>query len=106
MRTLNISITETEYKQLGLKGDSLSFSEFIALLRSELSKPAYVEDVAVAENYGHSKLLLDESAPESKVASRKRLSFSDFSFSKSRKVLEDYRGSLSDAVIEERRSAL
>ena len=35
-----------------------------------------------------------------------RLLFSDFSFSKSRKALEDYKGSFSDAVIEERRAEL
>ncbi|MGN6195422.1 MAG: hypothetical protein ACTHOB_10815 [Ginsengibacter sp.] len=34
------------------------------------------------------------------------LSLSDFSFSKSQKNLENYKGSLSDAVIEERRSEL
>lgn len=34
------------------------------------------------------------------------LSLSDFSFSKSQKNLENYKGSLSDAVIEERRTGL
>lgn len=34
-----------------------------------------------------------------------QLSFNDFSFSKSRKILEDYKGSLSDSLIEERRSS-
>lgn len=36
----------------------------------------------------------------------KRLSINDFSFLKSRKLLKDVKGSISDAVIEERRSAL
>ncbi|MDB5002198.1 MAG: hypothetical protein JWQ34_423 [Mucilaginibacter sp.] len=36
----------------------------------------------------------------------KRLTFNDFSFAKSRELLKDVKGSLSDAVIEERRSAL
>ena len=35
-----------------------------------------------------------------------KLSLSDFSFAKSRKVLENYKGSLSDAVTEERRTEL
>jgi len=39
-------------------------------------------------------------------ANKTRLSFSDFSFSKSRKALEDYKGSFSDTVIEERRAEL
>ena len=35
---------------------------------------------------------------------RKRLHFSDFSFAESRRILANVPGSLSDAVIEERRS--
>jgi hypothetical protein len=38
--------------------------------------------------------------------SEKGFSFSDFSFSKSRENLKNYKGSLSDAVIEERRAEL
>ena len=38
--------------------------------------------------------------------SEKGLSLSDFSFSKSQKNLENYKGSLSDAVVEERRTEL
>jgi len=37
---------------------------------------------------------------------KKELSISDFSFSKSQKNLKTYKGSLSDAVIEERRTEL
>jgi len=36
----------------------------------------------------------------------KRLTINDFSFLKSRELLKDVKGSISDAVIEERRSAL
>jgi hypothetical protein len=36
----------------------------------------------------------------------KRLTFDDFSFAKGREILKDLKGSLSDAVIEERRSAI
>ena len=40
------------------------------------------------------------------TSSEKRLSLSDFSFSQSQKDLEDYSGSFSDTLIEERRSEL
>jgi hypothetical protein len=40
------------------------------------------------------------------VPSKKRLTLSDFSFAESQKALEHYKGSFSDAVIEERLSAL
>jgi len=39
-------------------------------------------------------------------SSKKNLSLSDFSFSKSRKALSDYKGSFSEAVIQERRDDL
>ena len=41
-----------------------------------------------------------------KTQSGDGLSLSDFSFSQSQKNLENYKGSLSDAVIEERRTEL
>lgn len=37
------------------------------------------------------------------IPSEKRISLSDFSFSKSQKNLENYKGSFGDTVIEERR---
>ena len=40
------------------------------------------------------------------ILSEKKISLSDFSFSKSQKNLENYKGSFSDAVIEERRLEL
>ena len=40
---------------------------------------------------------------EIEPTSGKGLSLSDFSFSESRKLLKDFKGSFSDAVIEERR---
>lgn len=41
-----------------------------------------------------------------KSTSEKGLSLSDFSFSKSRKALQDYKGSFSDTLVEERRNDL
>ncbi|PWS30015.1 hypothetical protein [Pedobacter paludis] len=43
---------------------------------------------------------------EKNTTQKKELSISDFSFSKSQKNLKTYKGSLSDAVIEERRTEL
>jgi hypothetical protein len=40
------------------------------------------------------------------TSSKRTMSFTDFSFAKSQENLADYKGSLSDAVEEERRSAL
>ena len=41
---------------------------------------------------------------EVEMSSKKPLSLSDFSFSQSQKNLENFKGSLSDTLIEERRS--
>ena len=49
---------------------------------------------------------LDEVEKTTVNAQPKRLKFSDFSFAKSRELLKDMKGNLSDAVIEERRSYL
>ncbi|MFI5139819.1 MAG: hypothetical protein ACHQIM_18500 [Sphingobacteriales bacterium] len=43
---------------------------------------------------------------EDLVSEEKRLTINDFSFLKSRELLKNVKGNLSDAVIEERRSAL
>lgn len=43
---------------------------------------------------------------EVEIPTEKRLILSDFSFAKSQKALEDYKGSFSDEVIKERRSEL
>lgn len=43
---------------------------------------------------------------EEDTVANKPLSFSDFSFAESRKALENYKGSFSDALIEERRSGI
>lgn len=43
---------------------------------------------------------------EVKVPVEEKLDMSKFSFKKARKLLETYKGSLSEAIIEERRSAV
>ena len=75
--------------------------------------------VAVAGTYQNGYVKLDKEYPSDKpvkvivtflediqIPSAKGLSLSDFSFSKSQKNLENYKGSFSDAVIEERRLEL
>lgn len=76
--------------------------------------------VAIAGTYQNGQLKLEEEAPSAKpwkvivtfleepvpVSDKRPLQWSDFSFDESREALKDYKGSLSDAVIEERREAL
>lgn len=75
--------------------------------------------VAVVGTYKDGYVKLDKKYPSQKPLkvivtfleeveseSEKILSLSDFSFAKSRKILENVKGSFSDTVIEERRSDL
>lgn len=67
MRTLNISISDLEYNKFGLKGDQLSFSEFIDIVSNELSKQTLNESVDLAEKYGLSKMTMEEINEEVKA---------------------------------------
>ena len=75
--------------------------------------------IALAGTYQNGQVILDkELVPENpvrvivtflediEIGAERVLSLSDFSFSKSQKALEHYKGSFSDALIEERRSAI
>lgn len=75
--------------------------------------------VAVVGTYQNGYVKLDKDYPSSnpvkvivtflediQTHSEKQLSLSDFSFAKSQKNLENFKGSFSDAVIEERRLEL
>ncbi|WP_071609321.1 hypothetical protein [Niabella ginsenosidivorans] len=58
-RTLNISISDTEYNQFGLKKDKLSFGE---LLKLNLRR-----SVGLAERYNFSKISMEEISDEVKA---------------------------------------
>ena len=75
--------------------------------------------LAVQGTYQNGNLILNEKVPftekvtvivtfleEPKKPTPKKIELAHFSFSKSRKILKDVKGSFSDTLIEERRSAL
>lgn len=68
MRTLNISISNLEYNRFGIKGDKLSFSEFVDIVSRELSKQTLYECTQLAERYGLSKMTIEEISEEVKAA--------------------------------------
>jgi hypothetical protein len=67
MRTLNISISDIEYDKFGLKGDKFSFSELVEVISNELAKQTLNECVELAEQYGLSKMTMDEISEEVKA---------------------------------------
>ena len=66
MKTLNITISDLEYNQLGIRSDKLSFSEFVDIVNKEVTKQALTKCVQLAERYNLSKLSMDEITEEVK----------------------------------------
>jgi hypothetical protein len=67
MRTLNVSISENEYRRLGLKDESLTFSELFNLVSAELMRQNLERSVELAEKYGLSDMTMDEITEEVKA---------------------------------------
>ncbi|WP_257669109.1 antitoxin VapB family protein [Parapedobacter tibetensis] len=67
MKTLNISISDYEYDKLGLKGNMLSFSDFVDLLSRQISRQQLRASVQLAEKYGLSKMTMDDINKEVKT---------------------------------------
>ena len=67
MKTLNVSISELEFKKFGLKKDKISFTEFIDIVSKELSRQTLNNCVELAEKYSLSKLSMDDINKEVKA---------------------------------------
>lgn len=68
MKTLNVSISDIEFKKFGFKSDNLSFSDFLDIVSKELSKQRLKESLKLAEKFGFSELTMDEITKEVKAA--------------------------------------
>lgn len=67
MRTLNISISDIEFKKFGISKDSLTFTEFVELISRELMRQNLNKCVDLAEKYGLSSMTMDEINEEVKT---------------------------------------
>jgi hypothetical protein len=67
MRTLTISISETELNKYGIKRDNLTFSEIVELISKELMKQNLNKCIDLAEKYGLSTMTLNEINQEVKA---------------------------------------
>lgn len=67
MRTLNISISDFEYRKFGLKDDNLSFNELLEILSREFYKLNLLKSVELAEKYNISQMTIDEITDEVKA---------------------------------------
>jgi hypothetical protein len=67
MRTLSISISDSEYNQFGIKKDDLSFTELVDLVNRRVSRQALDRRVQLSEKYKLSKMTMDEILNEVKA---------------------------------------
>jgi predicted CopG family antitoxin len=67
MKTLNVSISDSEFIKFGLKSDNLSFSDFMDIVGRELSKQRLKESLKLAEKFGLSEMTIDEITKEVKA---------------------------------------
>lgn len=67
MKTLHVRISESDFNQLGLQSDDLSFSELIDLVRKQLARQNLQQTIALAEKYGLSNIQMDEISEEVKA---------------------------------------
>jgi hypothetical protein len=67
MRTLNISISDIEYNQFGLKEENLTFTDFVDIVQKELTRQNLNKCLELADKYGISKMTMDEITSEVKA---------------------------------------
>lgn len=67
MKTVNIQISDFEFKQLGLSKSTLSFSELIEIIGRRITKQTLEKSFQLADKYGLSKMSLEEIDDEIKA---------------------------------------
>jgi len=70
MRTLNVSISDSEFDRFGIKKDNLTFSEFVELISRELMRQNMDKTVELAEKYGLASMTMEEINEEVKAVRR------------------------------------
>jgi hypothetical protein len=67
MRTLNVSISDMEFNNLGIKNENITFTEFTELVRREVMRNNLNNRLALAEKYGLSSMTMNEINEEIKL---------------------------------------
>lgn len=67
MKTLQISISDIEFNNFGLKEQNLAFSDLLELVSKELTKQNLIKCVELADKYGLSNLTMEEITNEVKA---------------------------------------
>ena len=67
MRILNVSISDMEFNNLGIKNENITFTEFTELVRREVMRNNLNNCLALAEKYGLSSMTMNEINEEIKL---------------------------------------
>ncbi len=60
MRTLNVSISDMEFNNLGIKNENITFTEFTELVKREVMRNNLNNCLALAEKVGLSSMTINE----------------------------------------------
>ena len=66
MRILNVSISDMEFNNLGIKNENITFTEFTELVRREVMRNNLNNCLALTEKYGLSSMTMNEISKEIK----------------------------------------
>ena len=67
MRTLNVSISDMEFNNLGIKNENITFTEFKELVKREVMQKNLNNCLALAEKVGLSSMTINEINEEIKL---------------------------------------
>ncbi len=60
MKSVNVQISDFEFNQLGLKKNTLSFSELLEIISKKITKQTLEKSIQLANKYGLSKITMEE----------------------------------------------
>ncbi|MCL2511203.1 MAG: hypothetical protein FWF09_04045 [Bacteroidales bacterium] len=67
MRTLSVAISDVEYRKFGISSERLNFTDFIEVIRKELTRENLNRTIELAEKYGLSSMTMEEITNEVKA---------------------------------------
>jgi hypothetical protein len=72
MKTINVQLSDSEPDELGLKRNTLPFSELIEIIERKIMKQTMEKSIQLAEKYGLFKMTMEEIVDEIKAHRNKR----------------------------------
>jgi uncharacterized LabA/DUF88 family protein len=64
MKTMSVTLTNTEYDQFGFSGIKIDFAEFVNKVNRRVTRKNLDDCVALAEEYGLSSMTMDDISAE------------------------------------------